>query len=213
MQIQSIKIDSTNSFTDLCLLGVTHPTDKSPYNMNNNLHKHPYSAIYNLLFSSIRNNPIKLGEVGILDNMSMICWRKYFPNALLYGYEWFDSRLQKAIDDNLPNVEYVKMNVESEKSIETALSSSEGKFDVLIDDSTHIFEHQIKLINVGHKYVKSGGYLIVEDIFLQFDENNYKNALDHLKDEFSFATFIIAEHEKKHSPGWDNDKLLILIKK
>lgn len=213
MEIQSIKIDSTNSFTDLCLLGVIHPTDKSPYNMNNNLHKHPYSAIYNLLFSPIRNNPIKLGEVGILDNMSMICWRNYFPNAVLYGYEWFDSRLQKAIDDNLPNVEYVKMNVESEQSIKAALSSSEGKFDILIDDSTHIFEHQIKLINVGHKYVKSGGYMIVEDIFLQFDENNYKNALDHLKDEFSFATFIIAEHEKKHSPGWDNDKLLMLIKK
>ena len=97
-KINSITIDSTNSVTDLCLLGVKYPTDKSPYNTEGNLHKHAYTAIYNLLFSNIRYKDIKLGELGILDNNSMLSWREFFPNAKLYGFEWFDERLDKAIE-------------------------------------------------------------------------------------------------------------------
>ena len=45
MKINSIVIDSTNSITELCLLGVKYPTDKSPYNSDKNLHKHAYTSI------------------------------------------------------------------------------------------------------------------------------------------------------------------------
>ena len=76
MRIEKLVVDSTESVTDLCRLGVKHPTDKSPYNESDSLHKHPYTAVYNLLFSYMRYNPIVLGEIGILDNMSMKCWRE-----------------------------------------------------------------------------------------------------------------------------------------
>ena len=52
MRIEKLVIDSTESVTDLCRLGVKHPTDKSPYNESSSLHKHPYTAVYNLLFST-----------------------------------------------------------------------------------------------------------------------------------------------------------------
>jgi hypothetical protein len=54
MKINSITIDSSNSITELCTLGVKYPTDKSPYNTDDNLHKHAYTAIYNLLFSNLK---------------------------------------------------------------------------------------------------------------------------------------------------------------
>lgn len=210
MQINSISIDSTNSITELCLLGVKYPTDKSPYNNDGNLHKHAYTSIYNLLFSNIKYNNLHIGEIGILDNHSMLCWREFFPNAKLYGFEWFDSRLDKAISDNIPNCLYFKMDVTNPESIEKGLINVGNNFDILIDDSTHVFEDQIKFINVAYKHLKPGGFLIVEDIFINAKEKDYLQAINHLSDYFSSATFIFANHDLKHSPGWNNDKLLVL---
>lgn len=210
MHINSIEIDSTNSRTDLCNLGALYPTDKSPYNDHSGLHKHAYTSIYNLLFSHIRYNNIRLGEAGILDNMSMLSWRSYFPNAKLYGYEWFDSRLNKALADRIDNSVYMKMNIEDVNSIEECLHSSGSEFDILIDDSTHVFKDQINFINVAYKHLKPGGFLIIEDIFISESEKRYAENIDHLKDYFSSATFIFANHALKHSPGWNNDKLLVL---
>ena len=205
MKINSITIDSTNSITDLCLLGVKYPTDKSPYNKDVNLHKHPYTSIYNLLFSSIRNKDITLGELGILDNNSMLCWREFFPNAKLYGFEWFDERLDKAKNDNI-DCTYIKMNVKDVDSIAEGLSVA--TFDVLIEDSTHLFEDQIRFINEAYKHLNTDGILIVEDIFINASEDDYANAINN----FSSGTFINANHNLKNSLGWNNDKLLVLHK-
>jgi SAM-dependent methyltransferase len=210
MQINSISIDSTNSMTELCLLGIKYPTDKCPYNNNKDLHRHAYTSIYNLLFSNIRYNNLRIGEVGILDNHSMLCWREFFPNARLWGFEWFDNKLDKAISDNIQNCDYIKMDVTNTNSIEEGLSYVGRYFDILIDDSTHVFEDQIKFINVAYKHLKPGGILIIEDIFINANEEDYFKELNHLSDYFSSATFIFANHDLKHSPGWNNDKLLVL---
>jgi len=210
MQINSISIDSTNSITELCLLGVKYPTDKSPYNTDGNLHKHAYTSIYNLLFSNIRYNDLRIGELGILENHSMLSWREFFPNSKLYRFEWFDSRLDKAIADGIINCDYIKMDVTDSKSIEEVLTNTGSNFDILMDDSTHMFEDQITFINVAYKHLKPGGFLIIEDIFISANEEDYSKQLDHLSDYFSSATFIFANHALKHSPGWNNDKILVL---
>ena len=208
MRIEKLVVDSTESVTDLCRLGVKHPTDKSPYNESDSLHKHPYTAVYNLLFSYMRYNPIVLGEIGILDNMSMKCWREYFPNATLYGYEYSEMRLQKALSDKLSNAVYSKMDVKDVESIQEGLQST--MFDIIIEDSTHEFNDQIRFANIAYKHIKPGGFLIIEDIFRSESEQRYVDALAGISKYFSSMTFIVTEHKNKHSPGWNNDKLLVL---
>ena len=208
MRIEKLVVDSTDSVTDLCRLGVKHPTDKSPYNESDSLHKHPYTAVYNLLFSYMRYNPIVLGEIGILDNMSMLCWREYFPNATLYGYEYSEMRLQKALSDKLSNTVYSKMDVKDVESIQEGLQST--MFDIIIEDSTHEFNDQIRFANIAYKHIKPGGFLIIEDIFREESEQRYVDALADISKYFSSMTFIVTEHKNKHSPGWNNDKLLVL---
>jgi hypothetical protein len=44
------------------------------------------------------------------------------------------------------------------------------------------------------------------------NEEDYAKQLSHLSSYFSSATFIFANHDLKHSPGWNNDKLLVLHK-
>lgn len=211
MKINSIRVDSTNSITDLCRLGIKYPTDKSPYNQAEGLHKHAYTSIYDMLFSHIRYNDIKLGEIGILDNNSMLSWREYFPNAVLYGFEYSKEKLEKAMSDNLSNTHYFYMDITQKGSIATQLSVVKY-YDILIDDSTHVFDDQIRFIKEAVSHLKAGGFLIVEDIFIDADESKYEKELDSLSEYFSLATFIFADHNLKHSPNWNNDKLLVLVR-
>jgi len=210
MKVNSITIDSSNSITDLCKLGVIYPTDKSPYNIDDGLHKHAYTAIYDLIFSHMRYDNITIGEIGIYLNNSMKCWRDYFPNGTLYGYEWDDNYILKAKDDNLRDTHYIKMNVGDKSSIEEGMKNIE--FDILIDDSTHNFNDQINVINIAYNYLKPGGILIIEDIFISEDEKKYAEAIKSVEKYFQPITFVFANHTLQYSPGWVNDKLLILYR-
>lgn len=209
MKINKLIIDSTDSVTDLCKLATIYPTDKCPYHNNNSLHRHAYTSIYNLIFSNIRYNQLTVGEVGILDNNSMLCWRDYFPNAFLYGFEYHTDKLEKAINDNVDKSSYNYVDVTSEQSLKNVFSSV-NFFDIIIEDSTHVFEDQIRFLNIAYKCVKPGGTIIIEDIFIREDENRYVEAIANIKEYFSSITFVLANHDLKFSPGWDNDKLLIL---
>jgi hypothetical protein len=213
MKINKLIIDSTYSETELCDLGAFYGTDKSPYNTDVNLHKHSYTAIYDFLFASWKYIPLTLAEIGILKNKSMSCWRQYFPKAYLCGFEFFESEIQNAKLDKLSDTEYHFMDIKSEHSINKSLKDAMRMYDIVIEDSTHVFEDQIRFINCIHKYMYPGAVLVVEDIFKNADENLYIKELSHLSDEFHSVTFIEANHVNNFSPGWDNDKLLVLFKK
>lgn len=204
-------INTSNSRTELCDLGVKYPTDKSPYNQDD-LHKHPYTGVYYLLFAPFKYKNINFAEIGIYRNMSMKCWREFFPNANLYGFEYDGMFLSNGINDNLNNTTYSFIDVTNQESINNELSKFD-KFDIILDDSTHVFEDQINLCLNAYKHMNSGGILIVEDIFRNEDESRYVESLKSVEEFYSELIFIETEHDLKYSPGWDNDKLLILIKK
>lgn len=218
MKINKIFIDTTDARTDLCDLGVKYPTDKSPYNTENLIsengsgHRHPYTAVYDMLFSSQRYKKLKIAEIGVLDNMSMRCWREYFPNAELYGFDFNEEFINQGKSLNLENTTYDLIDIKSQESIEQTLNHY-GKFDIIIEDSTHIFEDQIRFCQVAYKYLNEGGILIIEDIFRNEIESRYINELSNVSDFYISLNFIITEHQLKYSPEWDNDKLMVLYKK
>jgi SAM-dependent methyltransferase len=206
-------IDSSSSRTDLCELGVVYPTDKSPYNFSSvSGHRHPYTAVYDLLFSPLRHLPINFGEIGIEQNQSMKCWRSYFPQANLWGWEYYPEKIENALMDNLTKVTYLPMDVTSVDSIILNLINSGVTFDVIIDDSTHKFEDQIRIAKVIHKFIRPGGYFVIEDIFRDFPEQKYYEALKEIIPHYQSITFIETEHVNKDSTGWNNDKLLVFVR-
>lgn len=213
MKINSLIIDSTNSKTDLCFLGEKYPTDKSPYAFKEDMgaHKHPYTAVYDFIFSTIRFKENKIAEIGILNNKSMLCWRDYFPKSELFGFDFANNLLTEALEDNVENAHYDFMDIKQENSINSGLEKY-GPFDIIIEDSTHQFEDQIRFVNIAYKYIKPGGILIVEDIFRSADEQRYCDELENVSKYFSTITFVLTEHKLRYSPGWNNDKLLFLIR-
>ena len=216
-KLNRIVFDSSQSITDLCVLGAQYPTDKSPYTSLEGLSRHGYTAAYDLLFSSKRYEPLLLGEAGIAHNMSMHMWRGYFPNATLYGWDNDENLLEKAKSQKIPRCHYGYINMNDVNSILEAFNSAKGLFDVLIDDSTHAFEHQVLFAHMAVRFVKPGGMIIIEDVFRQWDENRYNEALAPIFKYFSSGTFIETNHVNRYSPGteapyYDNDKLIVLFR-
>jgi hypothetical protein len=105
------------------------------------------------------------------------------------------------------------MDVFHEESIRQGLSKIGGDLDILLDDSTHGLPEQVKIIKVGLEFLKPGGMILIEDIFHRIPNEDYEKALEGIEDQCSVITFIVTEHKDKYSPGWDNDKLLLIVKK
>jgi hypothetical protein len=231
--ISSLTIDSTYALTDLCRLGAHFPTDKSScvkldngtVRINddrlipNGISRHCYTAIYDFLFSSKRYSDIVFGEAGLDHNYSMNMWRAYFPRATLFGFDHSERVIENAKSHNLYNTHYGTIRMGDPASISEALNKCGTMFDIFIDDTSHIFEHQCLFVAIAYKYMKTGGTIIIEDIHRPWSEAHYTNALQPYFKYFSSGMFVDSKHENLDhdspdaAPPWfDNSKLLVLVR-
>lgn len=66
MTFRSITIDTTGKVSKLCKIAMHFNSDKCPYSQNTTSgHRHPYTPIYDDLFSSLRDEEINVAEIGI----------------------------------------------------------------------------------------------------------------------------------------------------
>ena len=215
-KFNKILVDSSESVTEFCNLGVLYPTDKSPYNRGKGLDgvpydKHSYTALYDFIFSTLKYKKINIGEIGIDRNNSMIAWRKYFPHATLYGWDLTEDSIENALKDELENTHYDFMDVRDQQSIVDGLAKPGVKYDILIDDSTHTYGDYIRIVNVAHQFMNVGGILIVEDILKNIPEEDFLRDLPNVRKYFNSITFV-ETHHKLQGVNHNNDKLLFLIR-
>ena len=211
--ISRIVIDSTDATTELCFLGKAAGTDKSPYNTRS--HRHPYTAVYNMLFSPLKNKPIKFAEIGVASGSSAVLWDMYFTheNAQINMFDSDMNFLEHAQQLVSERFRFHKVDVSVDRDVVRALSSGlAGQYDVILDDSSHEHGHQIRIIKEAFPLLKQGGMLIVEDIFRATAEEEYSSLLVDILAKCSASYFVMCEHKDRWSPGWDNDKLLVLVK-
>jgi predicted O-methyltransferase YrrM len=212
-RIQRITVDSTAAETHLCTLGSNYKTDKSPYNDAG--HRHPYTAVYSLFLSQYRFQPVRFVEIGIAGGNSILLWRTYFTHkdTHIFGFDRDKNFIQNVLNFQLPGVSLGEMDVYEELSIRNGLQATGGNLDVILDDSSHGLVDQIRIIKQAIPFLKPGGVIIIEDIFRDTPEERYEEGLADVLDQFSMAMFVVTEHERRYSPGWNNDKLLFLVKK
>lgn len=209
--IPTLIIESSQCPTELCAIGKYFNTDKSPYNMNG--HRHPYTPVYSILFSQYKTTPVKFAEIGVAGGSSVCLWNCFFEKGNFFFYDRDENFLSNAKSLVGHNNVFSLMNVNDVESIKKGLELTQGKLDILLDDSSHNIEDQKRILEVGVNYVRSGGMIIIEDIDRGIPNEMYFEIIKDIKHHFSFYTFIMTEHENRYSPGYNNDKLLILIKK
>ena len=208
--MNTLYVDSTNCVTDLCKIGGEVNTDKSPFALNSACaqHRKGYTAIYNLIFSQYEYKNINFAELGIEAGASLVMWNKFFKNCeKLYAFEYEDSRLEMCKALNIPNVIYNKTDIRDKDILNKSFNDTGLLFDIIIDDTTHIIEHQNVIIENVWQFLKPGGILIIEDIYRNTDISAFN--ID--TEKWSFYTFIVAHHNNRNC--WDHDKLLYLIRK
>jgi SAM-dependent methyltransferase len=210
----SMVIDSTHSETDLCFLGKKHSTNKSSLNLNG--HRSGYTSLYSLLFSGLKKKNCLVAEIGIEKNGSTNMWRDYFSKARIDCFELDKKKIMLAKKQKLKKVHYHYIDVDNAEVIKKQFNKVNKKFDIIIDDSTHEFNHQINIIKNTYKFIKSGGYLIIEDIYRfkkGHEESKYYEKLKHLRKNFSTIVFIETTHANNFTASWKCEKILLLIKK
>lgn len=212
----SLSIDYKQLKSPLCEIGKKYDTDKSSQrqNVTDERHCHPYTLFYDGLFRNKRHEPLKIAELGILDGSSLLMWREYFPNAQIHGFEYYSHLINNfKIRYNNDRITLHHIDVTNQDSIKNTFANVNEIYDIIIEDTTHQFDDQIRVIKNAYKYLKPGGIFIIEDIFKAYDEKNYAKQLGSYLNYFWNYYFVTLEHANKKSTGWDNDKLLVLVKK
>ena len=213
--MNTLKINYKMNSSELCQIGKKYDTDKSSQrnNVTDIRHCHPYTLFYDGLFRNKKDKPLKIAELGILDGSSLLMWKEYFANAKIYGFEYnndFINNFKNNFDND--RITLANIDVTNKDSIAKAFRKLNLSYDIIIEDTTHQFEDQIRVIENVYQYLKPGGILIIEDIFKSYDENYYIDRLRPILKNFQNYYFIELDHVNKNSTGWDNDKLFILVK-
>ena len=213
--METLKLHYKSNSCELCEIGKKYDTDKSSQrnNVTNTRHCHPYTLFYHGRFKHVKNENLQIAELGILDGASLLMWKEYFNNATIDGFEYnYDLINHFKTKFNNDRINIYHIDVTQEDSIENSFFVSNKQYDIIIEDTTHQFEDQIRVIKNVYKYLKPGGILIIEDIFKHYDENQYINRLGDILDNFQDYYFIELDHNNRNSTNWNNDKLFILIK-
>ena len=138
---------------------------------------HHYHTVYESVFESRRNEPIKILEVGIWKGTSHQSWLDYFPNAEVYGIDIF-TRVQPedvpALQDD--RCHYIKAD-STDPRIQGHIEAAWGKditFDFIIDDGLHTPSANKKTFENLWEYTAKGGSFLIEDVWpinkMTFDE-------------------------------------------
>lgn len=208
-----ITIDTTHYNSNLCKIGAKFQTNKSGLNLMG--HRSGYTPYYDILFNKFKNEKISLAEIGIEKNASTKMWRQYFKKAQIYCFEYDEKKIKNARKHKLANTKYEKIDVSIKSSIKNSFNKINKKFDIIIDDSTHIFSDQINIIKEVSPYLKKNGILIIEDIYKyrkDHSEEKYYSAINLYKKKFEQIYFVEFFNLNNFTASWNCEKILVLIK-
>jgi hypothetical protein len=126
---------------------------------------HSYIEVYEELLTPYRQTASNVLEIGILGGQSLKMWEQYFDKAIVYGVDCSETPLNGMFDLR-PMIDaghQIKIiDATDEKAIKKAFKGI--KFDVVIDDASHVLEAQIKTYNLLKPYLNPNAIYIIEDI-------------------------------------------------
>jgi demethylmacrocin O-methyltransferase len=128
------------------------------------VHGHNYNKTYCRYFDQLRNNPVKLLEIGVSAGHSVQVWTKYFANGTVVGFDQ-DIRInQYGATDRLTLIQGDQQDAE----LLTKISNEHGPFDIIIDDGSHIDAITKKSFDTLFPLLAPGGLYIVEDLHTSY---------------------------------------------
>jgi len=157
-----------------------------------------YLTYYDQVFLGIRNNSIKLLEIGVQNGGSLETWAKYFQNATkIVGCDIDEKCGVLKFDD-----ERILMVVGEVNSVKILTELNKlGPWDVIIDDGSHRSEDILVGFLNYFPLLKSGGIYVIEDTHAVYQrtETGIKaswNVFSLFKDLTDIINFQFWSHEE-----------------
>jgi len=158
--------------------------------------EHGYIKIYEKYFESIRNENLKVLEIGIADGKSLLMWSDYFNNSEIIGIDIHKIDIkEKRLDKN--NIK-VHQGSQSDDKFISEIIKEYGNFDIIIDDGSHLRKDVIKSFHLLFPYLNNNGLYVVEDMQTSYNHffggnpfdlkysNSHMNFFKHLTDRLNY---------------------------
>jgi len=171
-----------------------------------------YAELYERWFQTKRYQVKNLLEIGVYKGGALRSWLRYFPIADVYGIDIKDKyNLSKKF-----NTERSHFAIGNQIDNEFMLNVyPDIMFDVIIDDASHIVEHQWKTFNFMFQRVALGGTYIIEDIHTSYwpafnggygRKNTFVEKAKTLVDMVNYKAYKIidraGQYKVKEEPTW-----------
>jgi len=148
---------------------------------------HGYTKLYDKEIGHLRTRkkPIKLLEIGVKKGASLELWKEAFPKGEIFGIDKDDININgfKIFHGEQQNTTFLK-----------EVGEEVGQFDVIIDDGSHVPEHEKISFETLWPYLAPKGYYIIEDLHHNYKSdrglmiNCFKNYIDKIFVETTVAS-------------------------
>ena len=136
---------------------------------NNNIIKtHNYTPFYEKYFSKIKNNKIRILELGSHEGKGLVAFYFFCPKSILFGANI--NPFQMKFQSN--RIEEIFIDVSSKETLKNFCKHFKEDFDIIIDDASHNLRDILLALPLLFKKLNKGGLYVIEDIN-QFEV--YKN--------------------------------------
>lgn len=177
---------------------------------------HQYQFLYDKYLSGIRDDQLKVLEIGLGCNMvsagptlsdgqslttwhiqdygpgaSYHTWLEYFSHVNLYFIE-YDGQCAKKYQDKTANA-HVFVGDQADTLFLAKFSTeatTDGLFDIIIDDGGHTMDQQITSLEFLWKAVKPGGLYVIEDLQTSYWESFGGNPLGRSSSKETTITYL-----------------------
>lgn len=144
-----------NNLNDLTKIGLKYKTDKAYF--------HLFTEFYYDYFNKFLDRPINILEIGIANGGSILMLKEFFPKATIYAIDVEEKSVNLNLGENINTYLCNQTDIHTLENIIKNL-----KFDIIIDDGSHVISHQLISLGYLFPYLNKNGIYICEDLHTSF---------------------------------------------
>lgn len=133
-------------------IGVRLGTDKSSK-------RHDFLETYERHLSRFCDSATSVLEIGVFNGASLRMWEEFFREAQIVGVDV----KPEAVEHQVGRVRVEIGNAGSVPFLRE-VAERHGPFDVIVDDGSHLWDHQQIAFRILWPFLKPGGVFVIEDI-------------------------------------------------
>ena len=156
---------------NLEILARKYGTDKRTNDIGQPKIYHGYTDEYFKHLSVMQDKSFNLLEIGVREGWSHFMWADFFPKATIYGIDNFKEEGLNVTKEEIEEHGNIKIIVGDQADKDALNQLKDIKFDVIIDDGSHLSYDQQRSFKILWNNLYRGGFYFIEDLAVCLNRN------------------------------------------